>query len=274
MEQKVIVFTDLDGTLLDYYTYSYEYSREGIKLLGEHDIPLIFCTSKSYAEVLYFRGKTGNTSPFIVENGGAVYIPGDHFKQTEQFKQFARHDGYIAVELGADYKSIRAVFEQMKKEFNNKITGFGDMSTEEVAQYLNLEPELAAMAKIRRHDEPFILKDVTLLDRVRQFSEQHGLKVYPGTRFYHLMGNTDKGVAVKALVSIYKKVYGNITTAGIGEGKNDEPMFKEVDLPCVVRKPDGTYADVSVAGIMKIDAVGPKGFTLAVKQLLKIKHSV
>ena len=271
MPDQVIVFTDLDGTLLDYYTYSFEASKEGIELLRNHRVPLIFCTSKSYAEVIHFREETGNTSPFIVEIGGAIYLPRE---QIEQFKPFVKagrlkqSGDYAALELGADYATLRRVFEQMKKAFGNNVTGFGDMSVEEVSRYLNLAPRLAAMAKVRRHDEPFILRDPSLLESIKQLSRQNGLKVYPGTRFYHLMGNTDKGEAVKELMSLYKKVYGTIVSAAIGEGKNDEPMLRQVDVPFLVQKPGGSFTDVTLDRITRIDAVGPHGFTYAVKTLL------
>ena len=271
MPDQFIVFTDLDGTLLDYYTYSFEASGEGIALLRKHGVPLIFCTSKSYAEVIYFREKTGNTSPFIVENGGAVYIPRDQAGQFQPFVQAGRlkqSGDYASLELGADYATLRRVFAQMKKAFGNSITGFGDMSVEEVSRSLNLSPQLAAMAKVRHHDEPFILKDPSLLESIKQVSKQNGLRVYPGTRFYHLMGNTDKGVAVKELVSLYKNVYGTIVSAAMGEGKNDEPMFRQVDVPFLVQKPGGSFTDVTLDRIKRIDAVGPYGFTLAVKALL------
>jgi mannosyl-3-phosphoglycerate phosphatase len=269
MHSQLIVFTDLDGTLLDYYTYSYEYSKEGMELLRKHNIPLVFCTSKSFAEVVYFREKTGNTWPFIVENGGAIYIPEEQSRRFQQLEPLEHADGYRAIELGANYDRIRQVFKEMKEVFNDQLAGFGDMSVEEVAQYLNLEPALAAMAKVRRHDEPFILKDPSLLESVRQFSAQNGLKVYPGTRFYHLMGDTDKGTAVKTLTVIYREHIIDVVTAGIGEGKNDEPMFRQVDLPYLVQKPDGKHVDINMDNIVKIESIGPRGFTLAIKNLLK-----
>ncbi len=266
MKKKIIVFTDLDGTLLDYHTYSFEASSEGIELLRRFDIPIIFCTSKSYAEVIHFREKTHNAAPFIVENGGAIYIPANYFKHMEQFKRF---EDYVVVELGGDYNEIRKVFEQMKKEFKNKLSGFGDMSVEDIASYLNLPSDLASLAKIRMHDEPFILKDDSLLEAIKQFADRHGLKISAGTRFHHLMGNTDKGVAVKKLISMYREAWGDVTTAGIGEGKNDEPMFGEVDMPYLVKKPNGAYIDLSADHVVKIDGIGPEGFTLSVRDFLK-----
>ena len=269
---RLIVFTDLDGTLLDYHTYAFDAAVEGIGLLHASGVPLVFCTSKSYAEVLHFRETTGNASPFIVENGGAVYIPEDHFKDHSgktPFDRLPRHDGFAVVEIGADYGRVRAAFGHMRAALGGGLTGFGDMSAERVAAYLNMPIELARMAKVRRHDEPFLLDDPALLVEVERLAGRHGLKVFAGTRFYHLMGDTDKGAAVKALVSIYNKVYEDITTAAVGEGRNDEPMFRAVDVPYLVQRPDGGYVDIAVPGIVKIDGIGPAGFTLAVKALLK-----
>src|SRR2546423_300740 len=70
-----VVFTDLDGTLLDAETYRYDAARQGLDRLREHAIPLIICTSKTRAEVEPLRNELGNTDPFIVENGGALYVP-------------------------------------------------------------------------------------------------------------------------------------------------------------------------------------------------------
>ena len=266
----LIVFTDLDGTLLDYNTYSPKASANGIELLKRYDIPLIFCTSKSYAEVLYFRKQTNNLDPFIVENGGAIYIPVEQFKQfkpLKPYKQYKEFDGYVTIELGTDYKKIRQVFAEMKKESGDNIVGFGDMSVRDVSKYLNLGEYLAGMAKKRLYDEPFLVKKRGVIERITKIAHDNGLKVYAGTRFYHLMGNTDKGVGVSKLISIYKNTHNNLTTAGIGEGKNDEPMLANVMMPYAVKKPDNTFTHFKLA-VQKINAIGPAGFSIAVKDLL------
>src|SRR4030042_1090542 len=72
---RILVFTDLDGTLLDHRNYSFEPARPALRLLRESGIPLIICTSKTRAEVEEIRAALGNTDPFVVENGGAVFVP-------------------------------------------------------------------------------------------------------------------------------------------------------------------------------------------------------
>ncbi|MCK5185912.1 MAG: HAD-IIB family hydrolase [Deltaproteobacteria bacterium] len=74
MNEKIIIFTDLDGTLLDHYTYSYSEAEEALKLLKEKNVPLILCSSKTRDEIDVYRKKLSNNEPLISENGGAIFI--------------------------------------------------------------------------------------------------------------------------------------------------------------------------------------------------------
>ncbi|MFQ5696467.1 MAG: mannosyl-3-phosphoglycerate phosphatase, partial [Terriglobia bacterium] len=49
---RLIVFTDLDATLLDHQTYSWAAAEPALRRLRLLGIPLVFCTSKTRAEVL------------------------------------------------------------------------------------------------------------------------------------------------------------------------------------------------------------------------------
>ncbi|MEE8044743.1 MAG: HAD-IIB family hydrolase, partial [Thermodesulfobacteriota bacterium] len=73
MSKKYIVFTDLDGTLLDHRNYSFLQAIPALDLLKEKNIPLIICTSKTKSEIEHYRTTLQNNFPFISENGGAIY---------------------------------------------------------------------------------------------------------------------------------------------------------------------------------------------------------
>ena len=75
----LVVFSDLDGTLLDHDTYSFDAARPALERLRVDGVPLILCTSKTRAEIAPLRRALGNTHPFISENGGAVFIPAGYF---------------------------------------------------------------------------------------------------------------------------------------------------------------------------------------------------
>jgi len=72
---RLIVFSDLDGTLLDHETYQFDAAQPALDLLKQHGIPLILNSSKTRAEITAIRDQLQNTAPFIIENGAAVIIP-------------------------------------------------------------------------------------------------------------------------------------------------------------------------------------------------------
>ena len=72
---NLIVFTDLDGSLLDSTTYSFKAATPALNALREQGIPLVLVSSKTRAEMEPLRQRLGHCDPFIVENGGAVFVP-------------------------------------------------------------------------------------------------------------------------------------------------------------------------------------------------------
>ena len=75
---KIIIFTDLDGTLLDYASYSFAKAETALAYIKQRSIPLIICSSKTKKEILVYREKLGIKEPFISENGGGIFDTGSH----------------------------------------------------------------------------------------------------------------------------------------------------------------------------------------------------
>lgn len=72
-----VVFTDLDGTLLDHHTYSWQPAAPTVERLKRLGVPLVLASSKTRAEMVALRHELGIADPFVVENGAAIYVPGD-----------------------------------------------------------------------------------------------------------------------------------------------------------------------------------------------------
>jgi mannosyl-3-phosphoglycerate phosphatase len=54
---KLVIFTDLDGTLLDRNTYSFEPALPALHLIRQKDIPLILTSSKTRAEIEFCQAQ-------------------------------------------------------------------------------------------------------------------------------------------------------------------------------------------------------------------------
>lgn len=75
-----VVFTDIDGTLIDMNTAEFgKNTKVLISSLKEKNIPLILASAKTWLEQNKIREDLGLFDPFIVENGGAIVIPKGYF---------------------------------------------------------------------------------------------------------------------------------------------------------------------------------------------------
>ena len=302
---KQIIFTDLDGTLLDRVTYSYDKSLAGINMLKRRGVPMIFCSAKTRAEQQVYRTDMGVSHPFIVENGGAIFIPQNYFPFP--FSYHKKVDNLLGIELGSPYEEIRRLLNEVRAKGGFHFRGFGDMNVEEVAQATGLTIELARLAKQREYSETLVIANpslpVILRERnvVAQFigrlclinqattagcaNQSHvasgeidealrqikavGLNWTPGGRFYDVLAANDKGKAVNILVDLYRRMWGEVETIGLGDSLNDLPMLSAVDLPILVQKKDGNWEEINLPRLRKVQGVGPEGWSRAVTELVQ-----
>src|SRR4030042_87850 len=155
-QSKVVVFTDLDGTLLDRFTYSSDKSLPSVKHLLQESIPVIFCSSKTRVEQEVYRHGLGVFHPFVVENGGAIFIPEGYFPF--KFDYHGTKDGYQIIELGIAYHEVRLILERIRADAKINFRGFGDMSVREVADDTGLDLQAARRAKEREYAETIKLE--------------------------------------------------------------------------------------------------------------------
>jgi len=257
----LIIYSDLDGTLLD-VNYSFHDALPALREVKRRGIPLIFCTSKTRAEIEYFREEMGIGDPFISENGGAVFIPEGYFRDVKFDKMIG---GYGVIELGTGYGEIRRVLAEVKRECECEIRGFGDLSVEELMEISGLDRRSAELSKMREYDEPFIMEcSVEERDRVLELIRERGLGYTRGGLFSHLVGDNDKGRAVNVLTETFRRNGFGGWTVGLGDSCNDFPLLENVDVPVLVRKPGGGFADFMREDLVKTEGVGPVGWNQAV----------
>lgn len=260
-----IVFTDLDGTLLDARTYSYDAAMPALELLRSQNIPLVICTSKTRAEVELWRTRLGISHPFIVENGGAVFIPKDYFPF--RVPKSRQYNGYSVVEFGTPYPDLVAALKRLSARSGCEVLGFADMSVTELALRSLLPVHQADLAKQREYDEAFEILSSGAY-RLLEAIQQEGLKWTRGDRFYHILGDNDKSTAVECLASMYKKAYGEVVTIGVGDGWNDVRFLSSVDVPVLVRSRFDTAIRRAEPRCIVTDEPGPYGWNHAMLELL------
>ncbi len=263
---NLIVFTDLDGCLLDHNTYSYRDAIPALNEIKKRMIPLIICTSKTRAEIEVYRKELALEDPFISENGGAIFVPKNYFPEKVAEKEI---NNYEVIEFGTNYDRLREILNEIKKKVDCQIVGFGDMNPEEVAKDCGLDLKKAGLAKQREYDEAFKIEGSDKnIAKVLNLIEKFGLHYTKGGRYYHIMGENDKGKAVRILTDIYREKYLEIETIALGDSENDFPMLANVDIPVLIKKPDGSHAKFEKDGLIKSKLVGPAGWNEVILNLI------
>lgn len=261
-----VVFTDLDGTLLDRDTYSWHAAEPALDHLRRHDVPCIVVTSKTRAEVELWRSRLDNNHPFIVENGGAAFIPYDYFPFP--ISDATDHSDYLRIEWGTPYPALIEALEKAVRQVECQVQSFHEMTAEEVAEACSFPLEEALLALWRDYDEPFRVLDPRCAAALEAAIEEQGLRAVRGGRFHHICGKNDKAVAVQALSGLFRQG-DKILTIGLGDSWNDLPFLKIVDLAVIVRSPAAEELQRELPQAILTRSEGPEGWNEAVLRLIR-----
>ena len=255
--KKLIVITDLDGTLLDHYTYEYTAARPAMVLLEKLDIPLILNSSKTAAELLSIRETLNNHYPFIIENGGGIYLP--------------KNNNYEVITLGTPLEDFLPVVSRLKNDLQLKFRGFSDMTDEEVSEYTGLSPQESHNARKRDFTEPLLWQDNgTSLHKFSSELAKHGLQATRGGRFIHISGITDKGKSVAWLRDYYTRLFNNgIFVIALGDSPNDIEMLNNADFPIVIRSPVHEPLQIENDNLIISKHFGPEGWNESINLCLE-----
>jgi mannosyl-3-phosphoglycerate phosphatase len=261
-----VIFTDLDGTLLDRDTYSWEAAQPALDRLKRQGIPWLLATSKTRAEAEYWRRCLGNSHPFIVENGGAAFVPLGYFPFA--IRGSKRRGSYEIIEWGTPYEELVADLQRASQISQCRVRGFHGMTAREVAKLCDLPLEQAVLAKQREYDEPFLILDPERADALATAIQDLGRGSTRGGRFWHIMGANDKARAVAAIATLFEQANRPIRTIGLGDGLNDASFLNVVSAPVIIRSPQAEELRSRVPNGMLTDRPGPAGWHDAILSLI------
>lgn len=273
---KLIVFTDLDATLLDVHTYSWQPAVPALNALKMAHAVIVLVSSKTLAEMEPLYDELGLVGPFVVENGGGIVVKdGDeiaaHLRRELPSADVMRWGDRLVMSLGTEYTQLVEDLAEISSEIGMELVGFSDMSAEKIAELTGLNPAEAEKARMRLFDEPFVVPEATLSGetKILRAAEARGLTAVRGGRFFHLIGHAGKGKAVALLIDAFRSLYGKVHTVGLGDSPNDYPFLELVDTPVLVGGA-GCMSDLTEApaSALRTEASGPEGWNEAILRIL------
>ena len=151
---SVVIYTDLDGTLLDHHDYSYSAALPALEKLAQQNIPVVPVSSKTRAEIEPLRKSLSLSTPFIVENGAAVFIPlNESFNQIED-DSLQVMNGYRVKAFSPSIVYWHSVVEELSLHVIDAFTAFSQLSVDDVVDLTGLTHDQASKACRREFSDP------------------------------------------------------------------------------------------------------------------------
>ena len=268
--QRLIVFSSLDGSLLDSETRTWEEARPALDVLRRLEVPVVLTSSQTRGEVAAHARAMELGTPFVAESGGAVVVPEGYFGHKVPGSE--TRDGYDVLSLGVPRRDLARALAEMATKIGTRVRGIASLGLSEVQRLTGLSGGAARLALEREHDETFVVEVEASLAALAEAAGERQLRVRRGRRFFHLSGGTDKGRAAHVLMGLFEAAGRRLTSIGLGDAPNDLTLLTAVQQPIVIPRSDGT-ADPALAeglpGAQLAPRPGPAGWNAAVLSVLR-----
>lgn len=270
---ETLVFTDLDGTLLDHDTYGFEPALPALAMLAQKKIPVIFNSSKTLVEIVKIRSALGNCHPFIAENGSVVAVPEQTFPGlARKDPLFQPQSGLLVRRLGGDRKTVLDILNRLRQTHGFSFEGFADMNPARLSRVTGLTENQAIQAGQRLSTEPVLWQDTP--EQWEVFAghlADAGLGWVQGGRFISISRPFDKKDGVACLLDLYTKGMGRAPfTIGLGDSPNDQAMLDMMDIAVVICSSGCDQIKLKrPQTIIRTTARGPEGWQEAMDIIFK-----
>ncbi len=256
---KVLIFTDLDGSLLHRDTFKFDEIKDYLKQLISRGLFIIPNTSKTEKEILEFNNELGSNLPFICENGAA--IKGLDLLNSNLPKELI---------LSREKNNLTKIFEKsVPLNLQNKCKWLSEMDKKEQSLIFGLKDEKLKIALDRRYTIPFIFEgNKSERNELSKIVKNKGLSLQEGGRVINLTDKVNKAKALQVFVRFFKKNNKNVKTIAVGDSYNDIDMLKTSDYPCLVFNDKFTLDQIPINDLIITNKPSPEGWADVIKMAL------
>lgn len=255
-KHRLIIFSDLDGCLLNKHDYQWRDAKQCLLQLRDRGVPLVLSSSKTVAEIEAIAAEIPCVnSPFISENGGAIC-----------WRSLATAGDPEIQCAGVPRSEILDLLSQLKSQF--QFRSFRDLGLSGVMESTSLDADKAAAAMKRQSTEPLLWDDsADQRTEFEQILQQHELTLTKGGRFWHVAGKISKGDALQKVVERYHAP--GAVVAAIGDSQIDQSMLDAANVPIGIRVNGILSVNVPCPPGIVPQSEGARGWAEAVTELLR-----
>ena len=263
MKQKkqIIIFTDLDGSLLSKDTFKFDEIEDYFRELVSKDIKIIPNTSKTEAELLDFNYLYKLNLSFITENGSSIHgLNLIHSNLPEK------------VSLSRSAEQVYEIYnENIPSHLKDKITFILKLNFKEQQEIFGLPMDKIKLALKRDYSLPIQFNGNEIeKNEFIKIMNNAGLTVQTGGRIMNICDNVNKSKAMlKTLELINKEIDDEVITIGVGDNQNDVDMLRQSNYACLVKNEDFDSSLINIDNLIKSSEPSPNGWADVIKTALQ-----
>ena len=256
---SLIIFTDLDGSLLHRDSFKFDEIKEYIKSLKDDGITIVPNTSKTEKEIKEFTKELGLELPFISENGSLI-------KGLDLIN--ANFPNNII--LSRDKQKLFEIFtSKVPGELKKKCKFILDMNEKQQIDILGLKDDNLKNALNRKYTIPFLFEGTKLeKNQLAKILKSNTLTMQEGGRVINLGDKTDKVKSMNQVLKIFKKIEKNIKVIAVGDNFNDLDMLRNCDIPCLVFNDHFKQDQININNLIVSNKPSPEGWADVIKMAL------
>ena len=261
---SIIIFTDLDGSLLHRDNFKFDEIKEYINSLVDEGIIIIPNTSKTESEIDEFVKELGSELPYISENGSSI-----------NRLDLINNNFPNKIILSRDKQELLEIFNsEVPKELKIKCKFISNMNLKQQTEIFGLQDNNLKNALNRKYTIPFLFEGNKIQkNELLKILSSSSLTMQEGGRVLNLGDNTNKVKSMNQVLKIYRKVENKIKVIAVGDNFNDLEMLRNCDIPCLVFNDEFKQDQINIDNLIISNKPSPEGWADVIKTALVKLHN-
>ena len=265
-KSTIVIFTDLDGSLLHRDTFTFDPIKNYIKSLINDGIIIIPNSSKTEKEIEKFNEELGVKLPYISENGSSI-----------QGLNIINANFPDKIVLSREKEELIKIFkDKVPEQLKNKCVQISEISKKEQEKIFGQKDDNLKNALNRKYTSPFLFKgDKNEQNKLSKILSSNSLTLQEGGRVINLCDDINKVKSMNKVMKILKKTEDKIKSIAVGDNYNDLDMLRNSDVPCLVFNDNFKLDQININNLIFSNMPSPEGWADVIKKALaKLDYNV
>lgn len=236
--------------------------------IKEADIPILLYSQRTYDEMIWLCGELAIHHPFVVENGGALYVPNNYYKL--DLKNFTVVEEHHQMTFGSTRSTIENITDKLAKVTG--VTLDNDIQSPlDLADYWDIELFEAERIMSRGFSQMITkTEDVSeLSDMFRHLVAQQGLQIMDSEKAYYI-GNFETIEPIRYWIDYLKSQYDDLQVFTLSNIAADKAILALGDEAFLLKNKDEWQA-VLLDNLNLINGSVATGLKQVIESVIKEK---